>query len=87
MVAEESSACKCGRDGGGAVAMTDLLAQRRPHRADAARNFEALLVAARDAFTELGVEASLEEIARRAGVGIATLYRNFPTREELIESA
>ena len=43
-------------------------------------------MAARDAFTELGVEASLEEIARRAGVGIATLYRGFPTREDLIES-
>jgi len=68
------------------VAVTDLLAQRRPHRAAATRNFDVLLVAARDAFTELGVDASLEEIARRAGVGIATLYRNFPTRDHLIES-
>jgi AcrR family transcriptional regulator len=71
---------------GSAVAVADLLARRRPHRADAARNFDALLVAAREAFTELGVDVSLEEIARRAGVGIATLYRNFPTREDLIES-
>lgn len=66
--------------------IADLLAQRRPLRADARRNFDALLEAARDAFTELGTDASLEDIARRAGVGIATLYRNFPTREELIES-
>jgi AcrR family transcriptional regulator len=67
------------------MAVTDLLAQRRPRRADAQRNFDALIIAAREAFTELGTNASLEEIARRAGVGIATLYRNFPTREELIE--
>ncbi|MEV4319613.1 helix-turn-helix domain-containing protein [Actinocrispum sp. NPDC049592] len=67
------------------MAVTELLAQRRPHRADAARNFDAILAAARGAFTELGTDASLEEVARRAGVGIATLYRNFPTREELIE--
>ncbi len=68
------------------MGVADLLAQRRPHRADAARNFDALLVAAREVFTELGTDASLEEIARRAGVGIATLYRHFLTREELIES-
>ena len=56
---------------------------RRPQRADARRNFDALLVAARDAFAENGTEASLEDIARRAGVGIGTLYRNFPTRQDL----
>jgi AcrR family transcriptional regulator len=67
------------------MAVTDFLAQRRPQRADAQRNFDALIIAAREVFTELGTDASLEEIARRAGVGIATLYRNFPTREELIE--
>ena len=59
---------------------------RRPHRADARRNFDALLAAARDAFSEQGSEASLEDIARRAGVGIATLYRNFPTRQDLLEA-
>jgi AcrR family transcriptional regulator len=59
---------------------------RRPQRADARRNFDALLVAARDAFAENGTEASLEDIARRAGVGIGTLYRNFPTRQDLFES-
>jgi AcrR family transcriptional regulator len=68
------------------MAVPDLLAARRPQRADAQRNFDALLKAAREAFAELGTEASLEDIARRAGVGIGTLYRNFPTREELIES-
>lgn len=59
---------------------------RRPQRADARRNFEALLAAARDAFAENGTEASLEDIARRAGVGIGTLYRNFPTRDDLFRS-
>jgi AcrR family transcriptional regulator len=59
---------------------------RRPQRADARRNFDALLAAARDVFADEGTEASLEEIARRAGVGIGTLYRNFPTRQDLFEA-
>lgn len=59
---------------------------QRPQRADARRNFDALLVAARDAFAEDGAGASLEDIARRAGVGIGTLYRNFPTRDALVEA-
>jgi len=58
----------------------------RPKRADAARNYDKLLGAAREAFAELGASASLEEIARRAGVGIGTLYRNFPTRQALLEA-
>jgi AcrR family transcriptional regulator len=62
------------------------LAVRRPQRADARRNFDALLSAAREVFSEQGTEASLEEVARRAGVGIGTLYRNFPTRGDLFES-
>jgi AcrR family transcriptional regulator len=62
------------------------VAVRRPHRADARRNFDALLNAAREAFAEKGTEASLEDIARRAGVGIGTLYRNFPTRQSLFDS-
>ena len=62
------------------------LAVRRPQRADARRNFDALLAAAREAFAEHGTEASLEDIARRAGVGIGTLYRNFPTRQDLFET-
>jgi AcrR family transcriptional regulator len=62
------------------------IAVQRPQRADARRNFDALLAAARTVFAEHGTEASLEEIARRAGVGIGTLYRNFPTRGALIEA-
>ena len=58
----------------------------RPLRADARRNYDALLVAAREAFSADGTGASLEDIARRAGVGIGTLYRNFPTRDALIEA-
>lgn len=62
--------------------MTDV----KPMRADARRNYERLLEEAQRAFAEHGVEASLEEIARRAGVGIGTLYRHFPTREALLET-
>jgi len=58
----------------------------RPKRADAMRNHERLIAAARDAFAERGATASLEEIARRAEVGIGTLYRNFPTRQDLLEA-
>ncbi len=58
----------------------------RPMRADARRNREQLLEVASDAFREFGVDASLEEIARRAGVGIGTLYRHFPSREALLEA-
>jgi AcrR family transcriptional regulator len=66
--------------------ISEIVASRRPHRKDAARNYDALLAAAREAFAEHGAEASLEDIARRAGVGIGTLYRNFPTRRHLFES-
>jgi AcrR family transcriptional regulator len=59
---------------------------QRPKRADAARNYDKLLAAARDAFTDDEAAASLEDIARRAGVGIGTLYRNFPTRQALLEA-
>jgi AcrR family transcriptional regulator len=59
---------------------------QRPKRADAARNYDKLLTAARDAFTSEGEDASLEGIARRANVGIGTLYRNFPTRQALLEA-
>jgi AcrR family transcriptional regulator len=53
-------------------------------RADAERNRAALLAAAQDIFGEQGLDASLDEIARRAGVGNATLYRRFPNRRDLI---
>ena len=55
-------------------------------RADARRNFERLLTVAHTVFAEQGTGASLEEIARRAEVGIGTLYRHFPTREALLEA-
>jgi AcrR family transcriptional regulator len=57
---------------------------RRRRRADARRNAELLLAAAKDVFDEHGVDAPLDDIARRAGVGNATMYRHFPTRRELI---
>ena len=56
-------------------------------RVDAERNRVALLDAAREVFAEQGLEAPLEEIALRAGVGIATLYRRFPTRGQLVAAA
>jgi AcrR family transcriptional regulator len=58
----------------------------REQRADARRNRERLLEVAADAFAAYGVDASLEEIARTAGVGVGTLYRHFPTRDALIEA-
>ena len=65
--------------------LTESLVQR-PKRADARRNYDRLIEAARSAFGDLGGSASLEEIARRADVGIGTLYRHFPTRQALIEA-
>ncbi|MGW5364651.1 TetR/AcrR family transcriptional regulator [Actinopolymorpha pittospori] len=58
----------------------------RPMRADARRNYDRILAAATSAIAQDGAEASLEEIARRAGVGSATLHRHFPTRQALLEA-
>lgn len=58
----------------------------KPKRADARRNYDKILAAARAAFAERGDATSLEEIARRAEVGIGTLYRNFPNRQALLEA-
>jgi AcrR family transcriptional regulator len=58
----------------------------RPKRADARRNYDKVIAAAREAFAERGTSTSLEEIARRAEVGIGTLYRNFPNRQALLEA-
>ena len=58
---------------------------RKP-RADSARNRQLLIDAAKAGFSEVGLNVSLEEIARRAGVGIGTLYRHFPTREAVVEA-
>ena len=69
-----------------ACSLRDVLDARRPRRADAARNFDAILAAARAEFTAHGTDAALEDIARRAGVGPATLYRNFATRGDLVEA-
>jgi AcrR family transcriptional regulator len=60
--------------------------EQRPLRADALRNRARLLDAADEAFSERGTEASLDDIARRAGVGIGTLYRHFPTRNDLVDA-
>ena len=59
----------------------------RPRRADARRNYGQLVEQAKIAFAEFGADASLDEIARRAGVASGTLYRHFPTRLDLIEAA
>jgi AcrR family transcriptional regulator len=59
--------------------------ERKP-RADAERNRTLLMEAAKSAFTEIGPEVSLDEIARRAGVGIGTLYRHFPTRDAIVQA-
>jgi AcrR family transcriptional regulator len=82
-VARSASTPYATRDG--AVEPADG-AVARPLRADAQRNRAALIAAARTLFTERGSEASLEEIARRAGVGVGTLYRHFPSRQDLIEA-
>jgi AcrR family transcriptional regulator len=64
--------------------MTPTATAPRPQRADAQRNRERVIAAARAAFTELGLEARMEDIARRAGVGVGTVYRHFPTKEALM---
>jgi AcrR family transcriptional regulator len=66
------------------VEITSLL--QKPKRADARRNYDKVVAAAREAFGERGSSTSLEEIARRADVGIGTLYRNFPNRQSLLEA-
>jgi AcrR family transcriptional regulator len=58
----------------------------RPRRADAQRNYDRILAETRQAVVEFGSDVALEEIARRAGVGIGTLYRHFPTRQALFEA-
>lgn len=63
------------------------MTQAKPMRADARRNYERLLKVAAEAFAEHGEGASLDDIAKRAGVGSGTLYRHFPTRQALLEAA
>jgi AcrR family transcriptional regulator len=64
---------------------TSQPAVRKP-RTDAQRNRERILEVAKEAFTQSGANASLDDISKQAGVGPGTLYRHFPTREELIEA-
>ncbi|MFK4489380.1 TetR/AcrR family transcriptional regulator [Bradyrhizobium sp. USDA 336] len=66
--------------------MDDHTEQTRKPRADAVRNRERVLEAAKLVFSAGGSEASMEAVAKRAGVGIGTLYRHFPTREALFEA-
>lgn len=67
--------------------LRSVTVEQRPLRADARRNREALVAAAREVFGAKGVDAPLDEIARRAEVAIGTLYNRFPTRADLVEAA
>jgi AcrR family transcriptional regulator len=58
----------------------------RPQRADAKRNYERLVAAAREVFAQQGGGASMEAIAKEAGVGVGTLYRHFPKRIDVVEA-
>src|SRR6266851_10373610 len=67
------------------MAKKDLQPVNRKPRADAQRNRERILKIAKEAFTRSGANISLDDVAKRAGVGAGTLYRHFPTREALLE--
>ena len=82
---EGASAYKGRNSGADVMADRPSTGKRKP-RADAIRNRERVLEAAKAVFSQGGPEASLEAVARRAGVGIGTLYRHFPTREALYEA-
>lgn len=69
-----------------AASGTDRASAPRSRRAGRQEKVDALLAAAREVFASDGINASLEEVARRAGVGIGTLYRNFPNRQALLEA-
>jgi AcrR family transcriptional regulator len=65
--------------------VTDILSHDdRPLRADARRNRERILQSAREVFAESGAEAQIDDVARRAGVGVGTVYRHYPTKEALL---
>ena len=68
------------------MTLTGAGSAARPRRADAERNYRRLVDQAKVVFAEAGVDASLDEIARRAGVASGTLYRHFPTRLDLVEA-
>jgi AcrR family transcriptional regulator len=65
--------------------MSEILSpEERPLRADARRNRERILASAREVFSESGAEAQIDDVARRAGVGVGTVYRHYPTKEALL---
>jgi AcrR family transcriptional regulator len=66
--------------------VSGIAGEQQGQRSHARRNHEVLVATAREVFAERGADGSLEEIARRAGVGIGTLYRHFPTRQALLEA-
>jgi AcrR family transcriptional regulator len=68
------------------MGLSALLDERRPQRADARRNFDAILGAASASYAASGAGVGMDEIAGRAGVGVATVYRHFPTRIALMEA-
>ena len=68
------------------MATTPTTTSDRPLRRDAERNRQRILVAAHEAFAEDGLSVTLDEIARRAGVGVGTVYRRFPDKEQLIDA-
>ncbi len=74
-------------DGPAAAATGQAAASRPALRVDAERNRQRLIAAAREMFAERGLDVPMEDIARQAGVGVATLYRRFPTRADLIAGA
>lgn len=65
---------------------TERATQERPLRSDAARNRELILATAAEVFAEHGLDAGYDEIARRAGIGVGTVYRRFPERTELVQA-
>jgi AcrR family transcriptional regulator len=69
---------------GGDVVSEMLIETVRPLRADARRNRERILESARLVFSEYGADAQIDDVARRAGVGVGTVYRHFPTKEALM---
>jgi AcrR family transcriptional regulator len=66
--------------------MTTPDATTRPLRADAQRNRDKIVCAARECFSEDGLDAQMEDVARRAGVGVGTVYRHFPTKDALVRA-
>lgn len=78
----DDSGCQSER---GEEVVTDIVGhEERPLRADARRNRERILQSAREVFAEAGAEAQIDDVARRAGVGVGTVYRHYPTKEALL---